>query len=108
MNESWVFLFTDLESSTRLWQQFPGAMANAVQSHEGILRSAIEHAGGRVVKSTGDGLMAVFLSVPSSVAASINSQQGMRDASWGETGPLRVRMGIHVGQAQSRAILVQR
>jgi class 3 adenylate cyclase len=59
-----TFLFTDLEGSTRLWERFPDAMKGALERHDAILRAAIEAAGGQVVKSTGDGLMAAICSPP--------------------------------------------
>src|SRR6266542_285612 len=55
-----AFLFTDLAGSTQLWERFPDAMKGALRRHDAILREAIEGSGGRVVKTTGDGMMAVF------------------------------------------------
>ena len=60
--ETLTFLFTDIEGSTRLWEKFPDAMKGALKRHDAILRSAIEASGGQVIKSTGDGTMAVFAS----------------------------------------------
>ena len=60
-----TFLFTDVESSTRLWEENPPAMRLALEQHDAILRSAIAKSHGDVVKTTGDGLMAVF-AVPAS------------------------------------------
>jgi predicted ATPase/class 3 adenylate cyclase len=97
-----VFLFTDVESSTRLWEQFPDAMKGALARHDQILRDAVVGANGRVVKTTGDGLMAVFDSAPASVSACLGAQQGLMEAKWDTTGPLRVRMGINVGEADNR------
>ena len=51
-----TFLFTDLEGSTRLWEQHPEAMRAALARHDEILRDAVEKRGGHVVKTTGDGL----------------------------------------------------
>src|SRR5919197_5222170 len=101
--EPLTFVFADLESSTRLWEQFPDAMKGAIERHDEILRGAVDGAGGRVVKITGDGLMAVFPSAAAAVAASLEAQRGLQAEAWGETGPLRVRMGIHAGEAQQRA-----
>jgi predicted ATPase/class 3 adenylate cyclase len=101
--EAPTFVFADLESSTRLWERYPEAMEGAMERHDAILQAAVEHAGGRVVKITGDGLMAVFSSPPDGVAACLEAQRSLGEAQWRETGPLRVRMGIHVGQAQRRA-----
>ncbi len=97
------FLFSDLEGSTRLWEQYPEQMKVALVRHDAILRSAIEGGGGRVVKTTGDGMMAVFDNAADAVTASVAAQRGLVGEAWGETGPLRVRMGIHAGQADERA-----
>ena len=69
MPDALTFVFADLESSTRLWERFPDAMKGAVERHDEILREAVDGAGGRVVKITGDGLMAVFSSPADAVAA---------------------------------------
>lgn len=98
-----TFLFTDLEGSTRLWEQFPDAMKHALKRHDAILQGAIEAAGGRVVKATGDGMMAVFGSAADAATASLVGQRGLTLEPWAETGPLRVRMGLHAGQTERRA-----
>jgi predicted ATPase/class 3 adenylate cyclase len=98
-----TFLFTDLERSTRLWEQFPGAMKAALERHDAILRVAVESANGQVVKTTGDGLMAVFASAADGVTACLSAQRGLSSEPWGETGALQVRMGLHTGVAETRA-----
>jgi predicted ATPase/class 3 adenylate cyclase len=97
-----TFLFTDLEGSTRLWERFPQAMKRALERHDSILRSAVTAAGGQVVKTTGDGLMAVFGSAAEAVRACLAAQRGLVEEPWPETGVLRVRMGLHSGEAQPR------
>ena len=97
-----TFMFTDLEGSTRLWELHPESMKVALSRHDAILRDAIEAAGGRVVKTTGDGLMAVFSGAIDAATASLAAQRGLIAEPWGETGPLRVRMGLHCGQAEQR------
>jgi predicted ATPase/class 3 adenylate cyclase len=101
--EMLTFVFTDLESSTRLWERFPDAMRAAVERHDAILSGAVEDSEGRVVKVMGDGLMAVFSSASDGVAACLEAQRRLQVEAWGETGPLRVRMGLHAGEAQPRA-----
>lgn len=98
-----TFLFTDLEGSTRLWERFPDAMKAALSRHDAILRGAIEASAGQVVKTTGDGMMAVFGSASDAVTASLAAQRDLAREPWDETGPLRVRMGVHCGQAEQRA-----
>ncbi len=102
LSKTFTFLFTDLESSTRLWEQFPQTMKTALERHDALLRSAVENSNGRVVKTTGDGLTAVFDSALDGVIACLKAQQGLSNEQWGETGPLRVRVGLHVGEAQPR------
>ncbi|MEJ2758327.1 MAG: adenylate/guanylate cyclase domain-containing protein, partial [Anaerolineales bacterium] len=98
----YTFLFTDLEGSTRLWQEHPEAMKAALARHDTILTDAIRETNGQIVKSTGDGFHAVFTSVRDRVQACIQAQQRLNSEDWGETGPLRVRMGLHSGEAQAR------
>ena len=62
-----TFLFTDLEVSTRLWEQEPDAMRAALARHDAILREAIAAHGGHVVKGTGDGVHAVFATADAAV-----------------------------------------
>ncbi len=96
------FLFTDVEGSTRLWEQSPKAMRSALERHDAILRLAIAGASGTVVKSTGDGLMAVFDAPAAAVAAGIDGQRGLFAERWPDLCAIRVRMGIHTGDAEAR------
>src|SRR6266498_1475532 len=93
------FLFTDLEGSTRRWEQLPHAMKAALERHDAILGSAVAGSNGQVVKSTGDGMMAVFASAADGVSACVTAQRDLADEPWGEIGALRVRMGLHAGEA---------
>ena len=97
-----TFLFTDVEGSTKLWQQFPNAMQTALARHDDLLRTAVEVSHGHVIKSTGDGFFAVFNAATDAVQACILAQRGLQGETWGQTGPLRVRMGLHSGEAQER------
>jgi predicted ATPase/class 3 adenylate cyclase len=97
-----TFLFTDLEGSTRLWQQFPEAMKTVLARHDNLVRAAVESCDGQVVKTTGDGFHAAFTSVQDGLNACVRAQQSLLGENWAETGPLRVRMGLHVGEAQQR------
>lgn len=98
-----TFLFTDLEASTRLWEQFPEAMRPALARHDALLHNSIETHRGRIVKRTGDGLHAVFESALDGVAAALAAQEALLAEPWPEeTGPLRVRMGLHTGESEAR------
>ncbi len=97
-----TFLFTDIESSTRLWEESPDAMAEALARHDSILASAVEQSGGSVVKTTGDGLLAVFQTPAETVRAAVQAQTALSAEPGGEIGQLRVRMGVHTGDTESR------
>jgi predicted ATPase/class 3 adenylate cyclase len=97
-----TFLFTDIEASTRLWEEHPAEMTGALARHDAILARSIETMNGAVLKSTGDGLIAVFTGGGDAIAASLDAQRALASESWESTGPLRVRMGIHTGESESR------
>ncbi len=98
-----TFLFTDVEGSTQLWEQHPEAMRSALARHDALLRNIIETLGGRVIKTTGDGLHAVFTHPSQSVSAALSCQEALFHESWsGLPGPIRVRMGLHTGEAELR------
>ena len=97
-----TFLFTDLEGSTRLWEQRPDAMRPALERHDALLRTAVEAHRGRVVKTTGDGLHAVFVTTRNALDAALTAQLALAAEDWGAAGDLRVRMGLHTGDAEAR------
>jgi class 3 adenylate cyclase len=97
-----TFLFTDIEGSTRLWEEHSAAMGTALARHDRLLRESIEADGGTVIKTTGDGILAVFGDPVAGLDAALVGQRALRDTTWGETGPLRVRMALHAGSAESR------
>jgi predicted ATPase/class 3 adenylate cyclase len=97
-----TFLFTDIEGSTRRWEQHAAAMRDAVARHDEILRRAIESNGGVVFKTGGDAFYAVFPSATDAVRAAVVGQMGIESTNWGEIGPLRVRMALHTGTADLR------
>ncbi len=103
MTDMLVFLFTDLEASTRLWEQHPETMGSSLALHDAILRDAVVANDGNVVKTTGDGLMATFTGVSECVEACLAAQRALGSAQWSVGEPLRVRMGVHVGDAEPRA-----
>jgi predicted ATPase/class 3 adenylate cyclase len=95
-----TFLLTDIEGSTPLWEKQPEAMKAALARHDAILRKAIESSHGQVVKSTGDGVLAVFQTALEAVWATIEAQQAFQ-APLAEL-RIAVRMGVHTGEAELR------
>jgi class 3 adenylate cyclase len=97
-----TFLFTDTEGSTRLWQEDREAMAVALETHDALLRAAVEKSGGSVVKTTGDGVLAAFDRPEGALSTAIDAQPAIGAHTWRLSQPLRVRMAIHSGSADTR------
>jgi predicted ATPase/class 3 adenylate cyclase len=97
-----TFLITDIEGSTRLWEQHATAMADALARHDALLRAAVEGRAGTVIKTTGDGLLAIFADPAAAVWAALDAQHALRATAWGEIGALKVRMAVHSGTAELR------
>jgi predicted ATPase/class 3 adenylate cyclase len=97
-----TFLFTDIEGSTRLWEEHPEAMSKALARHDTILVESVDSSEGHVVKKTGDGLFAVFRRAESAVTAALTAQRMLAGEAWDPACELRVRMGLHTGDAEFR------
>jgi predicted ATPase/DNA-binding SARP family transcriptional activator len=97
-----TFLFTDVEGSTRHWEEHPEAMGEALARHDTLLRQAIESEGGVVFKTFGDQFCAAFASAPEALGAALAAQRRLGTQAWGEVGDLRVRMALHTGVADER------
>ncbi|HZT40750.1 MAG TPA: adenylate/guanylate cyclase domain-containing protein, partial [Chthonomonadaceae bacterium] len=97
-----TFLFTDIEGSTKLWEQHPEAMRSALARHDALLREAIEKHNGVVFKTVGDAFCAAFATAGEALAAALAAQQALQNEDWAETGALRVRMALHTGTAEER------
>ncbi|MGH9001804.1 MAG: AAA family ATPase, partial [Acidimicrobiia bacterium] len=96
-----TFLFTDIEASTRTWEDRPTAMSLALARHDELLQQAVKAAGGTVFKHTGDGVCAAFPTAPAALAAALAAQQALHGEDWSGT-PLRVRMALHSGGVERR------
>lgn len=99
-----TFLFTDIENSTQLWEQHPKAMKTALAQHDDTLKQAIESNHGHIIKTTGDGFHAVFMTAIDSVNAALDAQHALQTSEFFEISEvsLRVRMGLHTGEAEFR------
>ena len=95
-----TFLFTDIEGSTRLWQEKPDAMSSANARHDAILREAIESNNGYIFQIVGDSFSAAFHNASDGLQAVVAAQRGLQTEEWGNTGTIKVRMGLHTGAAE--------
>jgi predicted ATPase/class 3 adenylate cyclase len=99
-----TYLLTDIEGSTRLWETEPEAMTVALQRHDRLLAEVIGEHGGVVVTSRGEGdsFFAVFPGAVSAVEAAGVCQLRLGREAWPTGSALRVRMGLHTGEARVR------
>ncbi len=97
-----AFLLADIDDSTMLWELHTEAMRSAVADHDRIVMAAAESAGGRLVKRVGDGVDLAFADVGAAVVAASEIQRRLAVTHWNETGPLRVRMAVDIGEVEAR------
>jgi predicted ATPase/class 3 adenylate cyclase len=89
------FLFTDIEGSTRLWEQYSQAMAGVIARHDAILRQATATHGGVVFRTAGDAFCTAFASAPQALRAALDAQRALASEIWGIVGTVPVRMALH-------------
>ena len=97
-----TFLFTDIEGSTRLWEEYAESMRVALARHDVLLREAIGQHRGYIFKTGGDAFYAAFATAPDGVAATLAAQQALAVEPWPGGAVIRVRMGLHTGVAELR------
>ncbi|HLL05133.1 MAG TPA: adenylate/guanylate cyclase domain-containing protein [Myxococcaceae bacterium] len=116
-----VLVFTDVQSSTQLWEQCGEPMRAGLDVHNRVLRARLATTAGYEVKTQGDSFMVAFASVTEAVRWCLEVQEALLHAPWPsallahpqaaeERGPqgmplhrgLRVRMGVHLGEAECR------
>ena len=98
-----TFVFTDIEGSTGLAQSLGDEVwADLLAVHHTVVRDAVVEAGGQEVRADGDGFVAVFTEVVAAVRAALVAQRRLESRAWPKDGRVRVRMGIHTGEALLR------
>src|SRR5579862_5125925 len=99
-----TFLFTDVEGSTRLWEQDPRGMRHALARHDALIEGEVERQGGVVVRPRGEGdsRFAVFSRATDALLAAVAMQQTLHAEPWPAETPLRVRLALHTGEADLR------
>ena len=94
-----TFLFTDIEGSTKLAQEHPDKWESVREKHHNILQSAMDAHNGYVFQIVGDAFCVAFHTASDGLHAAIDAQRKLPSENWGDT-PIKVRMGIHTGEAQ--------
>jgi class 3 adenylate cyclase/tetratricopeptide (TPR) repeat protein/DNA-binding XRE family transcriptional regulator len=100
-----TFLFTDIEGSTGLLRRVgEGVYARLLADHHALIRSVLAAHGGRELNTLGDGFFAAFWSPQACVAAVVAMQQVLEGHAWPGGERVRVRMGVHTGEASDTAV----
>jgi class 3 adenylate cyclase/tetratricopeptide (TPR) repeat protein len=95
-----TFLYTDIEGSTRLLRELGrDRYGDVLSAHHRLLRTAFADAGGIEIDTKGDSFFVVFRNAPAAVAAAGNVQRVLVEHDWPEEADVRVRMGLHTGEA---------
>ena len=98
--ETLTFLNTDIEGSTALLRRVGDEQyALILAAHHHIIRQALSEHHGREDGTAGDSFFAVFTSPRECVAACVQMQRELASAQWPHGEPVKVRMGIHTGEA---------
>jgi len=102
--ETFTFLFTDIEGSTALVRRLgEGLYAQLLADHHSLIRSGLAAHDGREVDTQGDAFFAVFSSPRACVAAAVEIQRALQAHAWPTGEHVRVRMGVHTGEASKTA-----
>ncbi|MFN0070606.1 MAG: ATP-binding protein [Chloroflexota bacterium] len=97
-----TFFFTDIEGSSRRWDEFGAAMDTAIAQHDHQLADIVVRHGGAVFKTVGDAVCAVFERPLDAALAAIDAQRVFQQDSWDAVGGIRVRIALHTGLAYAR------
>jgi len=94
-----TFLFTDIEGSTRLMRELGADYVPLQVKHHEILRNAFRSNEGRELRTEGDSFFCVFKSAVDACNAAAAAQRAFSEETWPKGGQLRVRVGLHTGEA---------
>jgi predicted ATPase/class 3 adenylate cyclase/DNA-binding CsgD family transcriptional regulator len=94
-----TFVFTDIEGSTRLVKALRDQYAQVLARHRRLVRAAIAAQGGHEVDNQGDAFFAAFESAKQAVLCALGIQRALAAQDWPAGTQVRVRIGIHTGQA---------
>jgi predicted ATPase/class 3 adenylate cyclase len=96
-----TFLFTDVEGSTRLWEEAPNVMMEAIRQHDEAIEETVQAHDGVPVRPRGEGdsRFIVFSSAIDALRGSAEMQRQLAAMVWVTPKPLRVRASLHTGEA---------
>jgi predicted ATPase/class 3 adenylate cyclase len=94
-----TFLFSDIEGSTRLVKTLREHYPQVLAEHRRLVRAAIAGQGGHEVDTQGDAFFVAFAGVKQAVLCALEIQRALAGHEWPAGAPVRVRIGIHTGNA---------
>ncbi|OHD67329.1 MAG: hypothetical protein A2177_11505 [Spirochaetes bacterium RBG_13_68_11] len=97
-----TFLFTDIEGSTKRWENHRSEMKSSLARHDAILRETIALKNGHVFKTVGDAFCVSYSTASDAINAAISIQLRLGQERWGVPGGISVRMAIHAGEVEER------
>jgi predicted ATPase/class 3 adenylate cyclase len=97
-----TFLFTDIEGSSRLWEEQQERMRPALARHDQLARQAVAEHHGTLIKMTGDGLHAAFADPLDALSAAVQLQLALAELETTQGVALRARCGLHAGVGEQR------
>jgi len=102
--ETLTFLFTDIEGSTALLRRLgEEEYGRVLADHQALIRAGLAAHDGKEVDTQGDAFFAVFSSPTACVAAVVEMQRALEARAWPGGEHVRVRMGVHTGEAATTA-----
>jgi predicted ATPase/class 3 adenylate cyclase len=99
-----TFLMTDVEGSTRMWEERPDVASVVVARHEALIGTGVDDHGGLLVKSKGEGdsTFSVFAESSAAARAAVETQRALQREPWPRGGGVRVRTALYTGDAELR------
>ena len=99
-----TFLLTDVESSTRLWEERPDLAGRIMDRHAALIEAAVVSEGGAFLKHRGEGdsTFSVFTSAGDAVSAAVELQRALAGEAWPHREAVRVRAALYTGEAELR------
>ncbi len=111
-----ALVFTDIQGSTTIWEHAEELARHSLRAHDAVMRACLHRHGGYEVKTEGDAFMVAFKNPGRAVRFCFDVQRELQEHPWSEEllampeakiepgfRGLRVRMGVHVGEAEARA-----
>jgi DNA-binding NarL/FixJ family response regulator/class 3 adenylate cyclase len=96
---TFTFLLSDIEGSTVLARRLGDRWVEVLADHHRLLRAAFEQAGGQGIGTQGDAFFVAFRRPKDAIHAALAGQRSLAAHTWQDGVELRVRMGIHTGEA---------